>query len=122
MPLPVTLDLHDPGRHPSELEAAVYFCCVEALQNAAKHSRAGRVRVSLGADHGSVWFTVQDDGVGFEPGQRRVGRDGQHAGPAGRERRDAPRGVGAGSRHDRARQRPGRPGRGGPEERLLTPR
>jgi len=67
-PLPLTLDLHDPGRHPSELEAAVYFCCVEALQNAAKHSRADRVRVSLGADQGSVWFTVQDDGVGFDPG------------------------------------------------------
>jgi len=66
-PLPVTLDLHDPGRHPSELEAAVYFCCVEALQNAAKHSRATKVRVSLGTDDGSVWFTVQDDGVGFEP-------------------------------------------------------
>ena len=72
-PLPLTLDLHDPGRHPSELEAAVYFCCVEALQNAAKHSQASRVRVSLGADHGSVWFTVQDDGVGFAPGQRGSG-------------------------------------------------
>jgi signal transduction histidine kinase len=66
--LPVTLDLHDPGRHPSELEAAVYFSCVEALQNAAKHSRADQVWVSLGTDQGSVWFTVQDDGVGFEPG------------------------------------------------------
>jgi signal transduction histidine kinase len=67
-PLPVTLDLHDPGRHPSELEAAVYFCCVEALQNAAKHSRATKVRVSLGADDESVWFSVQDDGAGFETG------------------------------------------------------
>ena len=66
-PIPVTLDLQDPGRHPSELEAAVYFCCIEALQNAAKHSGASQVRVSLGADEGSVWFTVQDDGVGFEP-------------------------------------------------------
>jgi signal transduction histidine kinase len=66
-PLPLTLDLNDPGRHPSELEAAVYFCCVEALQNAAKHSQAGRVRVSLGADEGSVWFSVQDDGIGFDP-------------------------------------------------------
>jgi signal transduction histidine kinase len=72
-PLPLRLDLHDPGRHPSELEAAVYFCCVEALQNAAKHSRAGRVQVSLGADDGSVWFTVQDDGVGFSPGERASG-------------------------------------------------
>ncbi len=66
-PLPVTLDLQDPGRHPSDLEAAVYFCCVEALQNAAKHSRAERVRLSLGLADGRVWFTVQDDGVGFDP-------------------------------------------------------
>ncbi|WP_028653720.1 sensor histidine kinase [Nocardioides halotolerans] len=65
--LPVTLDLHDPGRHPSELEAAVYFCCIEALQNAAKHSGASRVRVSLGADEDSMWFTVADDGIGFDP-------------------------------------------------------
>lgn len=72
-PLPITLDLHDPGRHSSDLEAAVYFCCMEAVQNAAKHSRANRVRVSIGADHGSVWFTVQDDGVGFEPDERGSG-------------------------------------------------
>jgi len=64
-PLPLTLDLHDPGRHSSEVEAAVYFCCIEALQNAAKHSQASRVRVSLGADQDAVWFTVEDDGVGF---------------------------------------------------------
>ena len=65
-PLPLTLDLQDPGRHSSEVEAAVYFCCVEAVQNAAKHSRATKVRVSLGVDAGEVWFTVQDDGTGFE--------------------------------------------------------
>jgi signal transduction histidine kinase len=72
-PIPVTLDLQDPGRHPSELEAAVYFCCIEALQNAAKHSGAAHVRVSLGADEGTVWFSVQDDGVGFEPEARGSG-------------------------------------------------
>ena len=72
-PLPVTLDLQDPGRHASELEAAVYFCCIEALQNAAKHSGATRVRVSLGADDGSIWFSVQDDGIGFDPESRGSG-------------------------------------------------
>ena len=72
-PLPLTLDLHDPGRHPSELEAAVYFSCVEGLQNAAKHSRATRVRVSLGVDDDAVWFTVADDGVGFDPTDRASG-------------------------------------------------
>ena len=31
----------DVGRHPPDVEAAVYFCCTEALQNAAKHAGAG---------------------------------------------------------------------------------
>ncbi|WP_181410820.1 sensor histidine kinase [Nocardioides humi] len=64
-PLRITLDLRDPGRHLPELEAAVYFCCLEALQNAAKHSSAEHVLVSLGAGDGTVWFQVLDDGQGF---------------------------------------------------------
>lgn len=67
-PLPLTLDLREVGRHPSEVEAAVYFCCVEALQNAAKHSAAGRVRLALGRADDAVWFEVTDDGVGFAAG------------------------------------------------------
>ena len=72
-PLPVTLDLAPIGRYPTDIEAAVYFCCVEALQNAAKHSRASRVSVTLGADQESVWFEVKDDGTGFEPETRATG-------------------------------------------------
>ena len=72
-PLPVTLDLHPVGRYPTDTEAAVYFCCVEALQNAAKHSHASRVGVTLGADTESVWFEVHDDGVGFEPTAKATG-------------------------------------------------
>jgi signal transduction histidine kinase len=37
-PNPVELAIQDVGRHPREIEAAVYFCCVEALQNVAKHA------------------------------------------------------------------------------------
>jgi signal transduction histidine kinase len=66
-PLPLTLDLKDPGRHPAQVEAALYFSCVEAMQNAAKHAGTARVRVSLGADEHEVWFTVEDDGDGFAP-------------------------------------------------------
>ena len=52
----------DPG-----VEAAVYFCCVEALQNAARHAPGSAVRVSLADDEGQVVFSVTDDGPGFDP-------------------------------------------------------
>jgi signal transduction histidine kinase len=53
------------GRHPIELEAAVYFCCLEALQNIAKYADARRVRVELSADT-ELRFAVTDDGKGFD--------------------------------------------------------
>ena len=47
-PIPVRphLDRRCPGCH-RELEAAVYFCCLEAVQNATKHSGASRIRISI---------------------------------------------------------------------------
>jgi signal transduction histidine kinase len=65
-PLPVDVTAEDVGRYPAAVEAAVYFCCLEALQNAAKHSAASRVAVHLrGTDEGLV-VTVSDDGRGFD--------------------------------------------------------
>ena len=56
------------GRHPPEIESTVYFCCVEAVQNAAKHAGAGAsVTVWLDAVDGQVVFGVDDDGRGFDP-------------------------------------------------------
>jgi signal transduction histidine kinase len=55
------------GRYPADVEAAVYFSCLEAVQNAAKHSGAHRVRVRLVGAGGSVAATVDDDGCGFPP-------------------------------------------------------
>jgi signal transduction histidine kinase len=66
---PVELDVQDVGRHARDLEAAVYFCCVEALQNASKHagpSATVRVGLALTPD-GQLQFDVADDGPGFEP-------------------------------------------------------
>jgi signal transduction histidine kinase len=60
------------GRYPREVEAAVYFCCLEALQNATKHSEASGVVVRLSAEDGELRFEVEDDGVGFDP--RRTGQ------------------------------------------------
>jgi signal transduction histidine kinase len=53
-------------RYPSELEAAVYFCCLEALQNAAKHAPESSVAIELREVDGVVQFSVTDDGPGFD--------------------------------------------------------
>ena len=56
-------------RHAEAVEATVYFCCVECLQNAAKHAGPGAaVTVRLSASDGCVSFQVDDDGAGFDPG------------------------------------------------------
>jgi signal transduction histidine kinase len=66
--IPARVDCEDTSRHPPELEAAVYFCCLEALQNAAKHAGEGAAAaVRLQARPGELRFEVSDDGVGFEP-------------------------------------------------------
>jgi signal transduction histidine kinase len=65
--IPVEIDADGVGRHPEAIEVAVYFCCLEALQNAAKHAGAGaRAVVSLGEDDAAVRFSVEDDGAGFD--------------------------------------------------------
>lgn len=63
----VTVRADDIGRYPPDVEAAVYFCCLEALQNAAKHAPGSSVEVTLGEREGSLTFAVWDDGAGFEP-------------------------------------------------------
>ncbi len=60
------------GRYGPEAEAAVYFSCLEALQNAAKHSRATNVRIELRQGDGHLHFAVVDDGVGFDPSPAAV--------------------------------------------------
>ena len=65
-----TVDLHatDVGRYPPAIEATAYFCCLEALQNAAKHARASTTRVELVGTPETIELTVVDDGRGFESG------------------------------------------------------
>jgi len=67
-PGPVEVSTDGVGRYPADLETAIYFCCVEALQNAARHAPGSAVRVSLAEDDGQVVFSVTDDGPGFDPG------------------------------------------------------
>jgi len=44
----------------------VYFCVLEALQNAQKHSHAHRVEIRLTQEGGGLTFSVSDDGEGFD--------------------------------------------------------
>ena len=57
---------HGIGRRPEDLEAALYFCCVEAVQNAVKHAAASRVEVELAHTRNRLTLVVSDDGTGFE--------------------------------------------------------
>jgi signal transduction histidine kinase len=72
-PLPVEVQGESMPRYAQEAEACVYFCVLEALQNASKYSNAQRVSVRLMPDDGWLEFTVADDGIGFEPSARGYG-------------------------------------------------
>jgi signal transduction histidine kinase len=61
------------GRYPMDVEAAAYFCGLEAIQNAAKHSGAGTIHVQVDAGPGGIGLVVTDDGSGFELGGVTVG-------------------------------------------------
>lgn len=68
------LDVSIVARHPVEVEAAVYFCCAEALQNAAKHAGPDAVAtVRVWEEPGCLRFEVADSGSGFDAGGRRRG-------------------------------------------------
>ena len=66
-PLPVEVIDAGVGRLSQEAEVAVYFSCLEALQNAIKHSGASAVRITLDTEPGRLRFSVSDDGKGFDP-------------------------------------------------------
>lgn len=67
-PMPVAIHADGLTRHCEALESAVYFCCIECLQNAAKHAgRDASVTIRISEFRGRVGFTVADDGSGFDP-------------------------------------------------------
>jgi signal transduction histidine kinase len=67
-PVHTTVVSDGDGRYPREMETAAYFCCLEAMQNAAKHAReATGIRVELIERDGVLRLEVRDDGPGFDP-------------------------------------------------------
>ena len=68
---------HAPTRPGREAEAAVYFSIAESLTNAAKHSRASEVRVTVRLREGNIlWARVEDNGIGGAQVQPGGGLDG----------------------------------------------
>jgi len=71
--LPISVHAAGVGRYPAEVEAAVYFGVLEALQNVAKYATASSAQVRLRHDRDRLLFEVTDDGVGFDPSATRLG-------------------------------------------------
>jgi signal transduction histidine kinase len=71
--VPVELTASQVSRYAAGIEAAAYFCALEALQNAAKHSSAQSVRIEVRGDPDRLIVIVGDDGCGFDPEQTTGG-------------------------------------------------
>ena len=71
--IPVEVSGKDLSRYPQETEAAVYFCCLEALQNVQKYAGATMAEVALSASDTQLRFEVRDDGKGFDVASIRRG-------------------------------------------------
>jgi signal transduction histidine kinase len=73
-PVPVQLNLQGLGRHPASIEAALYYCCSEALQNAAKHGGPDTTVTFTAHAHGRMLtLTISDTGRGFDPATTGTG-------------------------------------------------
>jgi signal transduction histidine kinase len=96
-PIPVSVDVATAGRFPEPVETTVYYVVSEALANAAKHSRASDVTVTISSGVRKIRATVADDGVGgaaLGRGSGLVGLVDRVEALGGRFRLDSPPGRG----------------------------
>jgi signal transduction histidine kinase len=71
--VPTTVVADGLGRYPQDIEAAVYFTCLEALNNTAKYAEASHAMITLAQRNGALEFSVSDDGGGFDRAQSTQG-------------------------------------------------
>jgi signal transduction histidine kinase len=72
-PLPVRIDADGVGRYSQGIEAAVYFCVLEALQNVQKYAEATSATVRLRETNRELVVEVDDDGKGFDLATQKKG-------------------------------------------------
>ncbi|MPZ95505.1 MAG: hypothetical protein GEU96_11515 [Propionibacteriales bacterium] len=73
LPIPVAVTARGIGRYQRAVEGAAYFSCLEAVQNAVRHSEATCITVELNGDAAVLRFCVRDDGTGFDSSQSLSG-------------------------------------------------
>ncbi|MGW4245527.1 sensor histidine kinase, partial [Nocardia sp. NPDC004722] len=67
-PVPAHVRVDRLGRYRPEIETALYYCCLEAMQNSAKHGGPGTTVTIAAQQHGgTLLFTLSDTGCGFDP-------------------------------------------------------
>ncbi len=71
--VPTRVEADGIGRYGQDLEATVYFCTLEALNNVAKYAEASSATIRLAQENGSLTFAVIDDGRGFDPTETGYG-------------------------------------------------
>ena len=71
--VPTSVEPDSLGRYPQEVEAAVYFCALEALQNIGKYAHASFAVVRLTETGGELRFEITDDGEGFDAAATNYG-------------------------------------------------
>jgi signal transduction histidine kinase len=71
--VPTSVAADGVGRYSPEVEAAIYFCALEALNNVAKYAEASRASIRLARAEDAVSFEVTDDGRGFDVADASAG-------------------------------------------------
>jgi signal transduction histidine kinase len=71
--LPVEIEAIAVGRYSRDIEAAVYFCCLEGLQNVAKHAAASKATIRFAEQERALTFEIEDDGAGFDTRSTSMG-------------------------------------------------
>ena len=74
--IPATINVVGQGALPADVQVAIYRICQEALNNVAKHARAGRVKIDLNHEGTAIELSIHDDGQGFDPEQTTSGHYG----------------------------------------------
>jgi signal transduction histidine kinase len=71
--VPVHVNADGVDRYAQDVEATVYFCVLEALQNVQKYATASEVQVRVSASNNMLTFEVADDGTGFDAERTKTG-------------------------------------------------
>lgn len=74
--VPAQVSIVGKGALPAEVQVGIYRICQEALNNVAKHAKAGNVAISLEHAGTAIELSIRDDGRGFDPGQTASGHYG----------------------------------------------